>query len=179
MGWAGNFWTACDRWITAENLWARMTRTLRAEAHITVRYEELIHDPIAELTRICRLCRTVYHPDMLNYPKKSTYAPLDTSNVRSWTRKLSARDIQLVEARVGPMLVERGYELSGLPRLAVSPRLEKRLRRRDYWARLRFRLKRYGVGLLFQRYLARRLHIRAWHKNVQRRIDAIDNAHLK
>src|SRR6185369_10561789 len=28
MGWAGNLWTGCDRWIDAEQLWAKFSQML-------------------------------------------------------------------------------------------------------------------------------------------------------
>jgi hypothetical protein len=179
MGWAGNLWTGCERWIEAENLWENVKGNITADRHVTVLFEHLIQDPVRELTRICEFCGVEYHPVMLDYPKYSTYKPVDPKRVTSWRSCLSESEIQLVESRMGAMLVERNYELSNLRSVTITSRMEMRLRRQDYWSRLQFRLRRYGLGLVLLEYLARRLKMSMWHRRVKFRLDAIANSYLK
>ncbi|MEO0949377.1 MAG: sulfotransferase, partial [Cyanobacteria bacterium J06641_5] len=73
MKWAGNIWRGADRWIRAENLWAKMSRSLPQERYIELRYEDLITQPEATLARICEFVGTTYSPTMLTYPEDSTY----------------------------------------------------------------------------------------------------------
>lgn len=179
MGWAGNLWTGCERWIEAEQLWETVSKSITAVRHITVRFEDLIRDPVKVLTRICEFCGVKYHSDMLGYPKHTTYKPVDPKKITSWRDKLFEEEIRLAEARIDSMLVERGYELSNLSRLTITPKMERRLRRQDYWFRLHFRLRRCGYGLVLQDYLTRRLGLRRWHNKVKSQLDAIAIAHLK
>jgi hypothetical protein len=179
MGWAGNLWTGCDGWIEAEQLWEAVCRAIPSDRHMTIRFEELIQDPVRQLTRICDFCGVGFHQAMLDYPKYTTYRPVDPKRISSWKDQFSENEIRLVEARIGSMLVERGYELSNLPPLTVTPALERRFRRQDYWSRLHFRFRRYGYSLVIRDYLSRRLGFRGWHKEIRRQLDAITNAHLK
>ena len=99
--------------------------------------------------------------------------------VASWKRKMSPRDVQLAEARIGSMLLARGYDLSGWPPPPVTPRLERRLRREDRWGRFAFRLCRYGFSLVLQDFLTRRLRLSGPQRKVRARMNAVDNLHIK
>src|SRR6516225_8210575 len=160
MGWAGNLWIGCERWIEAEQLWESISRTISPDRHVTVHYEQLVHDPVFLLTSICEFCGVKYNSAMLDYPKYTSYKPVDPKKSTSWRTNLSENDIRLAEARIGSMLVERGYKLSNLPPLTLTPDMERYLRRQDYWRRLHFRLKRIGYSLVVQEYLTRRLGLR-------------------
>jgi hypothetical protein len=92
---------------------------------------------------------------------------------------MSDPEIQLVEARVGHLLTERGYELSGLPALNVTPAMEKKLKIQDWWQRAQFRLKRYGLNLFVQNYVARHIGFKEWKKQLQLEINRIDTSYLK
>lgn len=179
MGWAGNVWTGLERWIEAERLWEKLKAELPATRYLELKYESLIAEPTAALTNLCDFIGIPYDEAMLSYHQSSTYDLPDASFIQQWRRKLTEREIQLVEARIGQMLEERGYQRSDLPPLTVTPRLEKQLRQQDWRARLQFRFQRYGVALVLSDFLARRLGIKQWQKPLKLKLNAIEKAHLK
>jgi hypothetical protein len=179
MGWAGNVWVAVDRWIVAEQLWSRLSRELPPGRSIDVTYESLIREPEAALTRVCEFMGATFSPSMLHYDENTTYSKPDAKLIAQWRRKLTPRELQWAESRIGDMLVERGYELSGHPRITISWCTRCRLRWQDRVWRKLFRLKRYGWWLEFSHLLARRLRIESWREKVQRRIDDINMGYLK
>ena len=179
MGWAGNVWTGVERWIEAELLWAKLSSMLPAQRQIEITYENLILDPVKVLTHLCDFIGIPYDQAMLSYAQATTYDVPDPSLIRQWRRKLSDREIQLVESRIANMLVSRGYELSGLPPLIVSSAIERKLRLQDSWARRRFRIQRNGLTLFLSDYLLRSLRLTQWQQLVQLKLNDIERAHLK
>jgi len=179
MGWAGNVWTGVERWIEAEILWEKVCQTVPEEQRIEVRYENLISDSVNTLTNLCEFMGLSYNPAMLSYAQTTSYSLPNPKLIYQWRKKLSATEMQLVEARTGNMLVERGYELSGLPSLKVSSFGELRLKLQDWWARLQFRLKRLGLPLFVSDYLSRNLGIEQWQRRVKLQINAIEEAYVK
>ncbi|NEP13285.1 MAG: sulfotransferase [Symploca sp. SIO2C1] len=179
MGWAGNVWTGVSRWIEAEQLWTKFSKAIPAERQIEITYEELIAEPVETLTQLCDFIGVSYDQAMLNYSGKTTYDLPDPSYIGQWKRKLSEREIQLVESRISKMLVERGYEVSGLPTLSITPAMEKRLKLQDWWARAQFRFQRYGPSLFISDYLSRHLRINQWQKSIRLQLNAIDKTYLK
>jgi hypothetical protein len=179
MGWAGNVWTGVERWIEAEGLWVQFSQKLPAEQQIELTYEELISDPVNTLNRLCNFIDIPYDPAMLSYPQKTTYDFPDSSLIAQWKRKMSEREIQLVESRISSMLVERGYQLSGLPLLTVTSAMEQRLKLQNWWSRIQFRFQRFGLILFLSDYLSRKFGIRQWQKRVKLQINAIEKAYLK
>ena len=179
MGWAGNMWTGVDNWIESEALWAQLEPKLPADQQINVTYEALITNPEQELTRICEFLGLSYSPAMMDYIQNTTYDTPDPKYIAQWRRKLSDRQIQLAEARIMTMLTERGYELSQLPKLTITPFLAKRLQIHDWWERALFRLRRNGFPLFVADYLSRKLGLTQWQKNVRLKLNAVEAAHLK
>ena len=92
---------------------------------------------------------------MLDYSETSAYDTPDPKLVQQWRHKLSDYEIRLLESQVSEMLVERGYELSGLPPLKMTPFTQKIVELRDWWGRSKFRLNRYGLGLLLSNHLSK------------------------
>jgi Sulfotransferase family len=178
MGWAGNVWTGVERWIDAENLWLQLRDRIPADRYIDITYEALISDPTKVLTDLCNFIGIPYDGTMLKYTKSTTYDVPDPRFIGQWRHKLSNRDIQLIESRVADMLVERGYELSSLPKLDTSA-IALGLRLQDWWARKQFRLRRYGFPLLLSDFLSRRLNRKSWQKQVRLKLNAIDTTYLK
>src|SRR5262249_10285452 len=123
-GWAGNMYTAVEPWIEAELLWSRLCPVLAAERRTEIRYETLVGEPVATLTRLCEFIGVPYDPAMLEYPHDSTFDRPSPQLIGQWKRKLSPDAVRLAEARIGPILIERGYELSGYPRLEVTRPME-------------------------------------------------------
>jgi len=179
MGWAGNVWTGVERWIEAEHLWARLSKNLSSEQLIEITYETLIAKPVETLTDLCNFIGVPYNPAMLSYPQTTPYSLPDSKLIGQWRRKLSEHEIQLVESRISDMLVERGYQLSEFPQLQIPPDMEQRLRLQDWWARVRYRIQRYGITLFLSDYLSRRLKLNLWQKVVKQKLNNIDSSKIK
>jgi len=179
MGWAGNAWRAALYWDEAELDWDRLSQQLPKDRSITVRFEELVTNPTGTLEEICAFCGVSFDPAMLEYHRSSTYGPPDPKMASTWKRKMSVRDVREVEGAIGPLLVQRGYPLSGYPSLTVTRPLRAWLRAHDSYGRLRFRIGRFGLNLVFQDFLARRINIRPWRERVQLRLNDIERLYIK
>lgn len=179
MGWAGNVWTGVERWVEAEQLWEKLAPKIPEERRIEVQYETLIVEPVQTLTSICDFIGVSFDEAILHYSETTTYSSPDPKLIYQWRRKLSGDDIALVESQVNNLLVKRGYELSGLPTLNITPAIKQQLRLHDWWVRWQFRVNRYGWRLWMTDYLARHLGMKSWEKNLQLQIGAIDHTYLK
>jgi hypothetical protein len=170
-GWAGNMWTGVGRWIEAEQLWAALRPTLPEERRVEVVYERLILDPPGELARLAAFLGVPYDAAMLDYTRSVPHFERpDPRRIGQWRSKLSESEVRLAEARLGPLLAERGYEPSGLPPLEVTPGLRRRLLRHDRWARLAHRVRTFGPRLVLEDWLTRRIGPAGWRRRVQRRL---------
>ena len=179
MNWAGNVWAGIDRWIEVEQLWSQLKEAIAPERYIEVRYETLIAEPVENLTNLCNFIGTAYDPAMFRYAQTSTYDLPDAKLLCQWKRKLSEREIQLVEAKSGKLLVERGYELSGLPPLTVNSVMKQMLRLHNEWSVVQGRIRIYGLPLILSSFLSRHLKLKQWSKSVQLQRNDIDTARLK
>jgi hypothetical protein len=179
MGWAGNAWRASLYWEEAELEWDQLCRQVPESHRITIRFEDLVVHPTRTLQQICAFCGVSFDPATLEYHRTSTYGPPDPSAVATWKRKMPVEDVRAVEAAIGPRLVERGYLLSGYPLLTVTAARRRWLKARDFYGKLRFRIGRFGMNLVFQDFLARRINIRPWQERVQLRLNDIERLHLK
>lgn len=179
MGWAGNVWAGASGWIEAEQLWQNLSQTIPRERRIDIIYEHLISEPEKILTQICEFIGIPYDSKMLSYPEDSSYEAPNPKFTQQWRRKLSENEIQLVESRMGDMLVERGYDLSGLPSLNVTPSMVQNLKFDDWWGRLKFRVERYGLPLILADNIARRLGLTSWRKKLKLKFNAINTKMLK
>ncbi len=179
MGWAGNVWTGVERWIHTETAWASFQPRLPAASYLELRYEDLIQDPATALSRICQFLKVPYRPEMLTYPQTTSYSRPNPQRIQRWKRQLSPYQVRLVEARIGPLLVERGYGLSGLPHLTLSPTHKLWLKVQDWLARQAFRLRFYGLGLILSDYVSRKLSLSFLQRWVKVKLNAIETAALQ
>jgi hypothetical protein len=169
MGWAGNVYYGVEHWIQSERDFEKLASALPAERILRLRNETLIADPVGELTRVCAFFGVAYDPKMLTYPETTSYAAPDPALTAQWRRQLTPREIGLVEAKIGPMLVERGYELSGFPAIVPGPADRLALRISNSWKRWRLMAKRQGPLLFLADMAARRLPPSAFTDFVRRR----------
>lgn len=179
MGWAGNAWTGVGRWIEAETLWDNLCMRVPDERRYEVHYEQLLTDPARVLSGICQFLGVDYDPSMLSYPDDTTYEAPDASLAHQWKRTASPFEVRLVESRVGDLLARRGYEVSGQPYVRVGPLRRAWLGLQDWMARFRFRLKRYGIGLVIASAISRRLGWQSWHRRCSLKVNRITTAHLR
>lgn len=182
MGWAGNVWTGVELWVEAERLWEHVRAGLPAHRYLEIRYEDLVLDTRGVLRRICAFmgldCGDAALDAMLEYPSRSIYTAPDRSLVEQWRRKLSTRQIQLVEERTHAMLVPRGYAPSGLPPIRLTS-LERALLRAHCRARrAQWAARTYGTKLWLERVVTNRVGPKRWRESVIQRENAILNEHI-
>lgn len=179
MGWAGNVWGGMERWLDAERLWDAFVTRLPVAHYHELKYEDLIRDARMTLSRVCDFLGVAFDEAMFSYVETTTYDAPNPARVEPWRTRAAPRDIQLVEARSGPLLTRRGYSPSDLPRLDISAReravleVENRLRRRL------FHIKRYGLLLYAAENVTRRLRMRSLHSLCSNRMDVIDEGFIK
>jgi len=179
MGWAGNVWTAARRWIDAEMLWRELAARVPAERRLDVRYEDLVSTPSDELARVCAFLERAFDARMLDYARTSTYDAPDPSLAERWRRDLGPRELALLEARIGPMLRERGYAPSGVAAAPPGPLGRLRLAIQDRVFRFRFRWRRYGLGSIVKGRLAALLGWKGLGRRVIVERNRVDDRHLR
>lgn len=179
MGWAGNVWTSAPAWRRMEALWDRVAPQLAGRSH-ELRYEDLVTQPEQTLRRLCDFLELSWEPQaLLSYPERSRYGPPDGKLAGRWRRKLSPRELALLEGELGEMLERRGYARSGVAPHRPGALERLWLRAQDRLARARFRLGRFGVALVLADFATRRLGLASLQRRVQHRLDAITTRHLR
>lgn len=178
MGWAGNVYYGATNWLNTERAWLRFPDARRKAAY-DMRYEALVAEPEAELAKLCTWLGLDYAPSMLTYDKTSTYSLPDGKLASQWTSRLSNREVGLVEARLGPLLAERGYA-PAVPHASPPTAIERAwLFLQNKIAIWRHSIKKYGLGLTLGIRVTRWLGLKNWQQALMRRIDLITERHLK
>lgn len=179
MGWEGNVWAGTARWVEAEQLWARMCQTLTPERYMTVYYEDIVAKADESLVKLCNFIGVDYDSVMLTYPQRTTYTLLNPKHLYKWRKKLTPRQIQLIEARTQPWLSQHGYETSGELAITMSSLYKQQLKWHSWWKRVRFRMRRLGLRLLLADYLSRKLGLKEWQKRIRLQLNEIDKQYLQ
>ena len=180
MGWYGHPAAATSKWNDPIQRWQHARDRLPDDRHVMIRYEDLLRDPEGELDRCCKLLGLRFHNDMLSFHESSSYESLDPSLAEQWRRKMNPRTAEIIDAACMPTMLDYGYESSSThPKHANTiERLKIRLGNR--YGRLQFRIRRYGLSLVLQWAIAKRLSLRnPWRKRAQQHINAIDIEHLR
>lgn len=179
MGWAGNVWYGVDRWLEAELLWDNIKKTIAPHRYIEVKYENLITDPITVLTSICQFLGVNYDPLMLAYNENTTYSSPDPKLIQQWRKKMSDFDIGLIESKTGNLLTHRNYELSGVTLINPNGLMKQQLKIQNWWAKVTFRINRFGIYLFLADFISRKLGLNSWQKQVTLSINDITQKTLK
>jgi hypothetical protein len=179
MGWGGSLYRAIDHWIDAENRWTKLKNSIGDEQVTEVRYEDLLAAPEETAKRICEFVGVCYSPSMLEYHKTSTYGPANPQLAYQWARKLTARDVRILEGKAAELLKHRGYSLSGLPPIHPKSIAKGWIATTSALRRLQFRVRRYGLALTLQEMIARRFWATRMSENAQRKMNKVDLTHLK
>lgn len=179
MGWAGNVYYGVDHWIGTQRDWQRAKTLMETPQHLVVFYEDLIKSPEETLGAICAFVGLAFDPGMLSYDEGSTYSSPDPRLITQWKRKQTPRDVGLVEAKIGPMLAQAGYDPSGHP--PVRPGAVERLglwaqNKRVIWA---WHIRRYGLRDPLLVKIASRFGLSAIGHGARRRMEAVQIRHLK
>jgi Sulfotransferase family len=178
MGWAGNTYYGVDQWIETERDWDRNVGKFSAGQITELHYEDLIIDPRRELEKVCRFLGVPFSADMLNYPAHSTYERPNPSAVQPWKLNLAPREIALAEIKTRPLLLSRGYGLSGHP---LDPPLapeRARLFLQNKIYRWNFSCRRYGVFNCVMEKITREFAL-SHHYVFAQRMNEITNRYLQ
>ena len=179
MGWAGNVFVGAKWWLEAEHEWAEYQKTLGRDRWIEVRYEDLTADSAAQLRRICDFIGVTFSERMFDYTESSSYSLPDPAQSFKWRRKVAPKDLQLLEARIGPQLAKRGYKLSSPAPLQIAEGLERRLQWRSRVGVAIRKLRMFGFWLYTVELISRRLGLRTVHDRARRAVNAIVDQNLK
>ena len=179
MGWAGNLYYGLGPWLETESAWREFETAHPQASRHTVRYEDLVAEPEKNLGEICSFLNIAYDPAMLSYPQRTSYSAPDPSLSYQWKRKLSEREVQLVEARAGKIWDDCGYERSGLPAAKIGVASNNWLRLQNRTAIWRHMSERYGVVDPILRGFGRRLGMRRLERSAAARMSEVDRRHLK
>jgi len=179
MGWAGNVWDGVRFWVEAEQIWEQMQAQLSNDRFIEIKYEELICFPETVLNRVCQFLGLEFNPAMLEYHQSTTYSKPNSKLIQQWKRKSHPYEVSLVESRVGSLLSQRGYELSGQP-IRHPSFLEKLwLQSHSKLSCLNYRFHQLGLWLFVSEYMSRKLNIKPWQEQLEPQIAAIWRSTLK
>jgi hypothetical protein len=174
-GWAGNIYQGTEMWIRAEECWDSTVEHLAAGQAVEVRYEALVSQPEAELSRLCAFIGVEYSAEMLAYSADARqYPPPDAALALQWRRRLSAEEVGLVEARTGLLMASRGYPPSGHPVPGIGRVRHHRLLTGARARRLSTRIDLLGLRVVAMDMAGRRLGIRPLARRAQARINAIE-----
>jgi hypothetical protein len=179
MGWVGNVYYGIDFWNEAEVAWDRLKETLPPSQYLEIKYEYLIENSELVLGQICQFLGFDYSNRMMDYASKSTYSLPDRNLRYQWKTKYNRRELSLVESKAGELLVNRGYELSGvyISGPSLIEKMQLHLQHKSF--RTIKQISRYGFLLFFQSYLARKIGIKSWERSLKARINAIEVKGLK
>jgi hypothetical protein len=179
MGWAGNSYFGVDHWLSTEAEWETARAGLPPERRMELRYEDLIRDPTRRLTQVAEFMGLAYHSAMLSYPSRSKYGVPDGKLAEQWRKRLSKRELGLLEGKVGGLLSERGYAASGAVLHRATQADLRRLAWQNWYGRWRHRIGHFGVVDPVLETLARRLRVPAISRWAQRRINRKVVAYLR
>lgn len=179
MGWARDVYHGAAHWIKTENEYHQQIARAHPDNVLVLRYEDLIKDPEAELSRICDFLKVPYTDAMMNYHEGTTYDQPDTSLIEQWRRKMTEREVSWVEGRVGPLLETSGYAPSGFGAQAPEGISLRMLSLKNRVGHVQTRIKRYGVKDTVITALARRMGWTDMERAANRRIQQKAIAYLK
>ena len=178
MIWADHVYFGVNSWLRTETEWEALGSTLEHRT-LTIHYELLVAQPRDTLASICAHVGIDFDEQMLTYDRQSTYAPPDPSLAEQWRRKLRPVEVRLVEGKVGPLLVARGYKPSGEPPLTPSSLHILWLRIRNRTGVWRRRAAIYGWRPMLKRRLGMTFGLPDMRQAAEREMEAITLKRLK
>lgn len=178
LNFAGHVMFGVDHWVETERDWQAHGLQDGLDA-MTLRYEDLVRAPTDELARLCGFLGLDFDPAMLSYDGTTTYEKPDASLIDQWKHKLSPREIQLIEYRIGDLLEAAGYAPSGydpLPPSALEGVTLSLQNRARIW---RVMINRYGIVDPVARGVGRRLGLTGVARAAQARMDKVTLQYLQ
>jgi len=178
-GLAGNPWFAVEHWIRAEDEWAELETRVPAERRLVVYFDDLVRDHDSALTTVCRFLGVDYTAQMLDYSRDTDYRAPNPNLAGDWRDTLTARNVRLIETRVGERLVRAGFAPSGLEPIRVTGPQETWLRWHDRAGRISGRVQFFGLRLTAVELAARLLRLEPLQRSVRLRFNEVERDLLK
>jgi len=179
IGFSGNDYESSKWWLQAEVEWEKAKENISDKQWIEVKYEQLTENPVQQLQRICEFIGVPFHDEMIHISTDSSYREPDPAYNYQWKKKMPQIEVQRIESLIGDRLVQRGYALSGLPRISVSA-IGKKILSLDSKVNVYvYKVKKYGFLLTFGEIFARRFKLNGMQRRVAARVDQIIDRNLK
>jgi Sulfotransferase family len=118
---------AIAAWVLADRELRRVGQRLPADSYHRLRYEDLLADPRAELSALCKFLGEDFDEAMLDHasaardivPERKSWhvrtkGELDPARIAAWRTVLTPEEIGLFERVAAEPLRRNGYELSGV-----------------------------------------------------------------
>lgn len=179
MGWAGNTYFGAKLWKEAQVEARQLQELVPPERFLSLRFEDLVTDPVETLTKVCGFLGLDYHEDLLSYPEDSTYPPPDASAAARWRKKLSPKEVQLAEACAGDWLEQTGYESAGHPPLKIGGFRAWLLHLQNRLGKIRFRCDRYGFPMVLNYAISHRIGLTKRSEAILLQMQERDNDFLR
>ena len=178
IGWAGNTWKGCERWITAEQTWNTLKINLKKEQYLEITYEDLILKTQEILSYVCGFIGVEYNSKMLSYPEYTTYKLPDNSMAYKWINMLKIFDINLINIKVGKELILANNYLWSENSININWFYKLYLEIENKILCFKFRINRFGFKLLLKYYIARKLALKKWAEQLNLQIHDIEDQYL-
>jgi hypothetical protein len=179
MGWAGNVFFGVDPWIEAETSWDRLALRMEKSRILQIKYEDLVSKPQDTLRIVCNFLNIDFDEAMLNYFRHSSYEPIHANSVRKWKETVKPNELAMLEHKVSALLLDRGYDLSGVQIRRPSRRALAILWARNKAYLWRFGARKYGIAIFLSEKIARAFGIKWLNRRVRLAINEIDRVYLK
>ena len=179
MGWVGNPYYGTKYWMEPVLRWRALEPSLSPSQKHELKYEDLIRDPVGELTKICEFLGVDFDEAMLSYPGDSTYASPDVGLVEQWRRKLSDDEVMWIESVCSPLMDEVGYASEHSKPQRPTGLTAAKLAIQNRRSRIQRNIDVYGLPLYVSWQLGKRMPRNALQKRILRRVQDVDTSRLK
>ena len=179
MGWVGNVFYGTKYWMDPILRWKHLEPRLAEHQKHQIKYEDLIRDPVRELTKICDFLGVSYDGSMLEYPVDTTYSAPDPSLVEQWRRKMTDDEIMWVESVCEPLMRDFGYDPHSSPIRPPTKFQALQLALQNRSSRIRGNVGRYGLPLYVSWQVTKRMPHNRLREHVLRKVDDVIAGQLK
>jgi hypothetical protein len=179
MGWAGNAYFGVDRWIETERSCDKLVQKIESSRILEIKYEELVSKPQEILRVVCNFLNIDFDDAMLNYSRRSSYEPIHTNSMKRWKETIRPNELAMLEHKLSALLLDRGYELSGVKLRRPSKRALASLWARNKVYQWRFRARRYGIPICLLDKMTRAFGMKSLNRRVRLTINEIDKRFLE
>lgn len=179
LGWAGNAYYAASNWLTAEKDMEAARRQLKPGQLLSLKYEKLATNPEPELRKICDFLGISFDPRLFGYVYNTTYDSPNQSAIGGWRKKLSDKEIELIEQHCSDLMEERGYQRITQTTAPLSQSQINYLKWHNRLNKFRTDIGTFGAMNVIGAQVGSKLGLLGMRDHFNRRIHKITNANLK